>query len=170
MRSHLANKLKVVALLALTVMMGCSPPDNSKELQPLIEAYVEAWNTGNFDNLDRIADPDFELRMTPKFEPTKSLDSLKWAITYWRTAYPDFHITKDEVIYGKDAAAALWTITATNTGPGLFPPTGKRVDVQGMSILHFAEGKITDEWIAGNNLLWLKQLGYTLIPPAEVEE
>ncbi|NOX87146.1 MAG: ester cyclase, partial [Chlorobi bacterium] len=65
-----------------------------------------------------------------------------------------------------NAAAARWTITATNTGSGSHPPTGKRIEVPGISIIHFADGKIKDEWIASNNFYWLKQLGFTLVPPS----
>jgi predicted ester cyclase len=130
-----------------------------------MEAFGDAWNTGNLEQLDRICDPNFELRMTPKFEAKVGLDSLKSEITMWRTAYPDFHITIDEVFFSANAAAGRWTITATNTGPGMYPPTGKQVNTPGMSIFHYADGKLMDVWIGGNNLLWMKQLGFSLAPP-----
>ena len=68
-------------------------------------------------------------------------------------------------IHSRNKAAAKWTIEATNTGQGWHPPTGKHVEVIGISILHFADGKIKDEWIASNNLYWLQQLGYKLESP-----
>lgn len=58
-------------------------------------------------------------------------------------------------------------ITATNTGQGMNPSTGKQVKVMGMSIMHFSGNKLKDEWIASNNLYWLTQLGYKLQPPFE---
>jgi predicted ester cyclase len=64
-----------------------------------------------------------------------------------------------------DKIAALWTITATNTDPGSHPLTGKHVEVMGMSIIHFENGKIKDEWIASNDGYWLQQLGFKLAPP-----
>ena len=76
----------------------------------------------------------------------------------------DFHITADELIYAPNAVTARWTIQATNSGPGSHPPTGKTVVVPGISIIHVSDGKITDEWIASNNLYWAEQLGYTLTP------
>ncbi|MEK6756482.1 MAG: ester cyclase [Bacteroidota bacterium] len=87
-----------------------------------------------------------------------------------RTAYPDFTITLDEVIYAKDKVAVRWTIHATNTGPGSHPPTGKAVSVPGMSILHVASGKIVDEWIASNDLYWMQQLGFEIVPPKSSKE
>jgi steroid delta-isomerase-like uncharacterized protein len=131
----------------------------------MIDAYIEIWNTGDLEALDAIVDPQFEYRMTPSFKATTGIDSLKQLVTYYRTAYPDFHITILEEIYAEDKAVLFWTINATNSGPGIYPPTNKQINVQGMSIYHFTNGKIFDEWIAGNNLLWFQQLGFNLTPP-----
>ena len=45
-------------VLALVLIAGCQtpPPDPAAELKPIVDAYVEAWNTGNVDALDAIAD------------------------------------------------------------------------------------------------------------------
>jgi predicted ester cyclase len=105
------------------------------------------------------------LRMTPEFKPEKGIDIFKENIIKLRSAYPDFHIEIKELIYNSDKLAGLWTITATNTGVGTHPPTGKHIEVKGMSILHFEDGKIRDEWIANNNLFWMTQLGFKIMPP-----
>lgn len=156
-------------LIAILIFAGCERKNPAVELVPAIAKYVDFWNTGNFDGIEEILHPDFELRMTPTFEPEKGIEAFKESITNIRTAYPDFHLTVDELIFAEDAVAARWTITAANTGPGKSPPTGKKVEVSGISIIHFSEGKIADEWIAANNLHWLQQLGYTLTPPPEVK-
>jgi steroid delta-isomerase-like uncharacterized protein len=129
---------------------GCSPPDPSTELKPLIDAYINAWNTGDFTSLHNVVSPDFELRMSPRFNPIKGIDSLKLTIAAWRTPYPDFTITVNELVYSKEKVALRWTIHATNTGPGAHPPTGKAVVFAGMSIFHISGGKIVDEWITNS--------------------
>jgi predicted ester cyclase len=73
------------------------------------------------------------------------------------------------MIIDADKVAGIWTITGTNTGHGSTPPTGKSIEVKGISILHFKDGKIVDEWISGNELLWFQQLGYTLKSPVNEE-
>jgi steroid delta-isomerase-like uncharacterized protein len=172
-------KIKMVIMLAVILAVvfcfisSCTQLNPSHRYQSLLEGYIEAWNTGNVENLERIVSSDFEFRMTTKYEARVGLDSLKAEIGRYRTAYPDFHIEVHEIFYSENAAAIRWTITATNSGPGWNPPTGKQVDVMGMSLLHFEEGKIKDEWVAGNNLLWWRQLGFTLVPPeweTETEE
>jgi hypothetical protein len=32
-------------------------------------------------------------------------------------------------------------------------------------VLHLKDGKIKDEWLANNDLLWMTQLGFTFTPP-----
>ena len=69
-----------------------------------------------------------------------------------------------------DTFGFCWTITGTNTGVGTHPPTGKRANSNGFSIIFFAEGKLTGEWIAYSDLTWVKQLGFTMTPPWIAEE
>src|SRR3990170_4061673 len=153
--------------LALTVSLlvaSCRPPDPAEVLKPLVDRYVQAWNTGDFNGLEEVVSGEFELRMSPRFDPIRSLDTLKSSIIFWRTAYPDFHIDLDEVIYAPNVVTVRWTIRGTNSGPGSHPPTGKAVVVPGMSIIHVSAGKIVDEWISSNDLHWAEQLGFALAP------
>jgi predicted ester cyclase len=149
---------------ALLLFAGCAQPDPSERIKPQLDTYLRAWNTGDFKGLEEAVSSQFELRMSPRFEPVRGLDSLKYSITSLRTSYPDLHITVEEAIYAPSAITVRWTFRGTNSGPGQQPPTGKAVNVQGMSILHVSAGKLTDEWIAGNDLYWSEQLGYTLAP------
>lgn len=162
----LTNILKIFPLMVLLIAIGCKQPDTSKPPKPIIDAYVEVWNTGDLGALDAITDPQFELRISPKLTAIIGRDALKKAITDTRTAFPDFHVAIEQEIYSGDKVlVARWTISGTNTGPGHFPPTGKHAMADGFSVIHFANGKITGEWIAYNDLDWLKQLGFTIMPP-----
>lgn len=169
------NQFKVLAtilLLSSILSSSCAreQKDISSQFEIQIDKYVEYWNTGQFDGINDLLCEDFELRMTPQFESEKGIDTFMESITNWRKAYPDFHITIDELIFSNEAVAGRWTIKATNTGSGSHPPTGKRIEVSGISIFHFVDGKIKDEWIASNNYYWLKQLGFTLVAPPFEEE
>lgn len=161
-RSQLAQCSSILAVAIFS--FGCSQTDPSVRLKPLVDRYVATWNTGDFKDLEDVVGDQFELRMSPLYQPVRTLDSLKASITYWRTAYPDFHIDVDEALYSPSAVTLRWTIHATNSGPGRNPPTGRSIVVPGMSILHISSGKVVDEWIASNNLYWAEQLGFTLSP------
>ncbi len=172
MRSDLPiiKKAACIAVLALLFLAtGCQQQDTSKEWEPISDVYVEAWNTGNLDLLDEVIDPQF-VRLTGSDTTVVGLDSLKQYIIAVRTTYPDFHLTIDEVIYVGDRGAARWSITATNTGPGDFPPTGKQVIVTGIGFIRFAHGKMVEQRVEYNVLSWMLQLGYTLTPPSGPDE
>jgi steroid delta-isomerase-like uncharacterized protein len=163
-------KLKPVSFLLsllVTQYIFCTQFDPTKEYQPLLDEYLTFWNSGNFDGIEEVLHTAFELRMTPKYEPEKGIELFKENVIQLRKAYPDFMVHVDEIIWNDNAVAVRWTITATNSGEGLHPPTGKSINVPGMSIFHFIEGKIKDEWIASNNGYWRQQLGFRIVSPFE---
>jgi predicted ester cyclase len=163
------NSIKVLATITLSTAMvflfGCGEKGIPTDVKGTIDKYVGYWNTGQFDGIENVLCEDFKLLESPGFEPQKGIELFKQAISAMRTAYPDFHLVIDETVYEKDKIAAIWTIFATNTGPGKMPPTGKIIKGQGISVIHLKDGKIKDEWLANNNLLWMTQLGFTFVPP-----
>jgi steroid delta-isomerase-like uncharacterized protein len=158
-----------LAAFAAGLAAGCRA-DPRVELEPRVQRYVEMWNTARFQGIDQLLTDDFELVESPGFEPAPGIDSFKETVLAYHRAYPDFRITIDEAVYGRDAVAAIWTIRATRgIGPGVgpLPATGRRVEVRGMSVIHFRDGRIRDEWVAGNDYEWYRQLGYQMAPAAE---
>jgi len=154
-------KLFAITCLLVSIITSCSieKKATSTEFERKIDKYVEFWNTGQFDGIQNILCEDFEIRATPLFEPEKGIDSFKESILNIRETYPGFRITVNEIIFSSNAAAARWTIQASKT-------TGEKISVQGMSMVHFVDGRIKDEWISNNDLSWLQQLDYVIVPPS----
>ncbi len=163
------NSIKVLATITLSAAMvflfGCGRKGIPADVKNTMNKYLGYWNTGQFDGIENVLCEDFELLESPGFEPRKGIGLFKQDIAAMRTAYPDFHLVIDETVYEKDKIALIWTATATNTGPGKIPATGKAIKGQGISVIHLKDGKIKDEWLASNNLLWMTQLGFTFVPP-----
>lgn len=157
-----------VAIFAtgLFFVNGCVETGIPPNIQQNIDKYVGYWNTGQFEGIENVVDSTFELLESPLFESKKGIENLKQLITETRIAYPDFKLELNETVYDRNKLAVIWTCSGTNTGPGEHPPTGKVIRGQGISFIHFKDGKIKDEWLANNNVLWMKQLGYTFVPPA----
>ena len=164
------NLIKVITVFALSAGMaflsGCREKGIPADIKDRLDKYLGYWNAGQFDGIENVLCEDFEMLESPGFEPEKGIESFKQSITDMRTAYPDFHLVIDETVYEKDKIALIWTISATNTGRGKRPPTGKTIRGQGISLIHLKDGKIKDEWLSNNNLLWMTQLGFTFVPPA----
>ncbi len=163
-----ANRAFLLIAVFFVGLLGCQepppPPDPADTLRPVVEAYADVWNTGDVDRLDSLVVPSFQRHSTGTTS-ADGLDSLKASITNFRTAYPDFKVTLDDVIYGKDRATIRWTFTGTNTGPTNIPATGKSVQLSGASVSYFSEGMMTEEWVYSNDAAMMQQLGYTLTPP-----
>jgi len=168
------NSIKVLAITALSaamVFLSCGGGRGiPTEVKDRFDKYLGYWNTGQFDGIENVLCEDFELLESPGFEPQKGIESFKQSITDMRTAYLDFLLKINETVYEKDKIALIWTISATNAGRGKRPPTGKTIRGQGISVIHLKDGKIKDEWLSNNNLLWMTQLGFTFVPPKTESE
>jgi len=148
MKKSLKNILCLFLLLPV-FLTECNNVDQSASSKQIVEKYVEYWNTADFAGIENLLHTDFEIFTSPKFESSSGIDHFKENIINLHTAYPDFKLILDEMIIDVDKAAGRWTITGTYTEHGSTPPTGKSIKVKGMSILHFKDGKIVDEWISG---------------------
>ena len=160
-----------VLIISIVFITGCQQqnPDTSKEFKPVLDKFVEVWNNGNYDELDALLDPGF-VRIVNHIPDVEGIAGMKEAMSGFRTPFPDLKLTIDTEIYADNIAAARWDFTGTNTGPGEMPPTGKSVSAWGISILHFANGKITKEIVAYDEKSFMEQLGYTMTPPSGAEE
>ena len=88
-------------------------------------------------------------------------------------AFPDIDYTIEELLADGDSVAARWTIRATHqgelAGPTMtIPPTGKRLELEGMNIFRFSEGKIVESGGFWDGLSMMQQLG--LMPSQEQSE
>lgn len=157
------------AVAVLLMGIGCrpsAPTDYSVELRPIIDAYVEAWNTGNVDQLDSIIATNFQRRGPASADSdANNLDELKALIGRFRTAFPDGKVTIDGGDYLDNRSVVRWTYTGTNTGEGQFAATGKKVSISGVSVGRYEEGKLVEEAVYFDNLDFMTQLGFTLTPP-----
>jgi steroid delta-isomerase-like uncharacterized protein len=109
--------------------------------------------------IDEIVDPDVLIR-TPLPLDTTGAQALKqvWAILL--RAYPDLHVSVDDVIAEGDKVVTRNTVTGTHRGEYMgVPPTGKPVTYKEIFIFRFANGRIAETWGVVDVLAQLKQLG-----------
>ncbi len=153
----------------MMVVFAATGFPQEQKLKPIIDKYVEIWNSGNVKDLDAIINIHFIRRanLQPKVE---GVAGLKKVIAGFRTAYPDLKIAVEEEIYGDNKSVGRWVLTGTNTGPGEMPPTGKSVRIWGVSTIHFAHGKLTEEWASFDNQSLMQQLGFTMKPPVVMKK
>lgn len=132
----------------------------------VLDRYLEIFNTGNMALVDAtIGETHFLVE--PEF-PDKVVGReafIEWVKGY-RTIYPDFNLTFNEIIAKGNNVVVHWTVTGTQEGPlGELPPTGLKVNVTGLTLMRIVDGKIAEEWIYYDNLGSSEQLGAKLVWP-----
>jgi predicted ester cyclase len=123
----------------------------------------QLWNKKDFDVLDSgYADGfNFAGPTDRAFSGAASYKALLQSLTQ---AFPDLELQVDEVYWmGNDNDGYLtserWSAEGTHAGPGLYgEPTGKPVQIWGITQHHVVNGKIVAEWLLFNELDLMMQL------------
>lgn len=137
---------------------------------PSMDPYLAIWNDGNLDFVDELYAPDFVWHVVDIDEDVVGVVAFKELVTSFRTAFPDFHVTFDEVLVAGEKTVIRWTMTGTNTGPFQdLPPSGQPVRLHGVAISRSVDGKTAEVWQYYNQLSMLQQMGFTLAPPSTSE-
>jgi steroid delta-isomerase-like uncharacterized protein len=119
----------------------------------------EIWNLGALDVVDEVIAEDY-VGHIPAMPEIRGADGFRQLITTYRAAYPDLHLTIEDVIASGDRVVVRWTSRGTNTGDLMgMPATGKSVVVPGISIFRFEDGKVAEEWEGFDTLGMMQQLG-----------
>ena len=144
-----------------------SPPNYEAEYSPAIDAYFDAWSTGNTDQLDALFAADFARKARGQAGSATGLDELKAVMAGLRAAYSDATVSNDESYYLDGISFHHWTFSGTNDGPlGDLPPTGVEASVSGLTLMRYdEEGKPVEEIVYWDDLDLNQQLGFVLVPP-----
>ena len=120
----------------------------------------EFWNRGKMELAEELAAPNFERIELFSDNVGRGPEGLRAAAHIWRGAFPDVHLTLNELLAEDDKIACQWTFTGTHKGElNGTPATGKTVSITGLSILYLEDGRMTKEIIATDLLTLMKQLG-----------
>jgi steroid delta-isomerase-like uncharacterized protein len=125
----------------------------------------EAFNQGNLATIDELTAADF-VNHDPS-DPTEAHgpEGAKAFITAYRTAFPDLHITIEDTIADGDQVVFRWTSRGTHRGDLMgLAPTGKQVEVTGISIDRYEGDKIAESWSNWDTLGLMRQLGAAPAP------
>ena len=97
-------------------------------------------------------------------EPDQEIRGLEQAaqfVTTYKTAFPDMTVSVDDVIAEGDKVVTRVTLRGTHQGETeeFGPPTGRQVELKGITISRIEGGKIVEDWDAYDNLSAMQQLG-----------
>ena len=133
---------------------------STEENKTIVRRYQEAYNTNNLDALNEIVAPDFVSHsLAPGLPEGLQGGNLMHQMTM--AAMSDYQVSIDDLIAEGDRVAARFTMMGTHTGADFLglPPSGRKINVSGISIFRIADGKIVEHWANEDALGLLQQLG-----------
>ena len=111
--------------------------------------FQEVWNEGDEAAIDAYIAAD-AVGNDPEFGSGREAFRRQWR--QWRAAFPDLHFAVEDVVAEDDRVVTRWTLTGTHRGEFLgLAPTGRRIEVTGMSLDRIVDGRIAagfDNWDA----------------------
>jgi predicted ester cyclase len=103
-------------------------------------------------------DPDVALHGYPG--DLQGLDGLRRFHEALWGAFPDARLTVEDIVVEGDRAALRYRLQGTHRGHYLgVAPTGLGFDVEGLTLLRVADGRVVEEWHSPTELAILRQLG-----------
>lgn len=124
----------------------------------------EAWNEGNLGVIDEILGDPY-INHDPQMKGINSAVEVKGSINMYRSAFPDLRVEINDLIAEGDKVAMRFTITGTQGGDlQNIPATGKPINLTGISISRFEDGKLVELWRNWDTIGMLQQLGVAPTP------
>jgi predicted ester cyclase len=140
---------------------------STKDLKALERRFVNEFNKGKAAAMAVID----ELIATNNVSHTASgmdihgLKGIKQIFNDWFDAFPDYHMTIDDIVAEGDKAVIRLTWTGTHKGAYMgIPPTNKKVTMWGIEIDRLVGGKCVEAWARMDTLGFMQQLGVIPMP------
>jgi steroid delta-isomerase-like uncharacterized protein len=115
---------------------------------------------GDWKLAEELMSPDVVMHHPASPVPFSGRDAVIGMLQGFRAGFPDLQLVAEDVIAEGDKVAVRWRATGTHTGE-LFgmPPSGKSMNVAGISIVRAARGQIVEDLVAEDTMGMMKQLG-----------
>ena len=122
---------------------------------------VEIFNEGKLELADELLASDYTVHDSALAEPIHGTAGFKRLRASYHDASSDVHTTIEDMIAEGDKVVTRWTTRGTHDRGEMMgvPPTGKRIEVTGITINRVSGGKIAEDWTVWDSLGLLRQLG-----------
>jgi predicted ester cyclase len=119
----------------------------------------EIVNQKNPDLIEECYPPDFVWHGPD--QDIRGYELAKQLSYTFLAAFPDAEMTDEDVIAEGEKVVRRYTTRGTHQGETeMFgPPTGRQIELKGITIHRIEGGKIVEEWESFDNLSMMKQLG-----------
>jgi steroid delta-isomerase-like uncharacterized protein len=170
----------VMILMVLAVMLGtvtgCNKEcdacvksgEENKQLADNLKMYETTWDEIiNKRKIDMINDKNFtsDITMIAKPENVVGIDAFKKHYDNFLTGFSEISFTVTDIFGKDDKIVKHWNFKGKHTGDFFgIAPTGKDVNISGVTLVKMKDGKIAQEHDFYDNMEFMQQLG---VIPAE---
>jgi hypothetical protein len=140
---------------------------SAKDLKALERRFANEFNKGKAAAM-AVIDETCATNVVSHSETGEDIRGLKGVKKYMSElydAFPDIHITLDDVVVEGDKAVIRYTYTGTHKGAFMgIPATNKKVTGWTIQIDRFVDGKFVEAWERTDTLGFMQQLGIVPMP------
>jgi steroid delta-isomerase-like uncharacterized protein len=124
---------------------------------------------GDLDTAGEFYAPNYVLH-EPTSGEVRGLEAARQFAATYREAFPDLQSAIEDQVAEGDKVVSRFSGRGTHLGEteDFGPATGNSVEIAGITIDRFAEGRIVEEWTSYDALGLLQQIG--LVPEADEQE
>jgi len=121
--------------------------------------WEEIFNKGDLSVVPELFAPNYVYHGPVGME-YKGPEGFKQMVTMFHTAFPDMHVTVEDMVAEGDRVVSRYTGRGTHKGDFMgIAPTGKQVAFAGILITRFVGGKELEVWGCSDMLGVMQQLG-----------
>ena len=154
---------KILLVFGYTfAIVELSVADTSSENKALVEGFVCVGNSREYDRLSEFVSKDFirHCQATPGLVVT-NLEQFRAFLESDVQVCPDSKVEIQQMVAEGDRVAIWATYSGTQEGAmGLFPPSGKKLNLDFGAIFRVEGGKLAELWVTWDNMAALSQLGH----------
>jgi steroid delta-isomerase-like uncharacterized protein len=132
---------------------------SEENLAASTRAIEQAFNQGNLNVIDEITSDDFVGH--DALTGDQDREASKQSIAAYRNAFPDIHITIDDIFDAGDKVVLRWSGQGTfeNEMMGLQPTHQTGEPVRGITIDKYEGDKMVESWTYWDTLTFMRNLG-----------
>jgi steroid delta-isomerase-like uncharacterized protein len=137
---------------------------STEENKTLARRLFEIFGTGDLALADELIAADvIDHQALPGMPPGR--EGFKQFVSIFHAAFPDLHVTVEDLIAEGDKVVGRTTMRGTHQGEFMgIPPTGKQCTISGIDIIRFANGQVVEHWGNSDDLGLMQQLGVIPAP------
>ncbi|GAA3928666.1 ester cyclase [Actinomadura viridis] len=128
-----------------------------------LRRFHDAHSSGDMEviskTIDEVVRPDVLIRTPVPIESTGA-QALKEVFTALHHAFPDLHVSVEDLIAEGDKVVSRNIVTGTHQGEYMgLPPTGRSVAYSEMFVVRFVDGRVAETWAVVDVFSLMRQLG-----------